>query len=148
MNKGFTLIELLVVVLIVGILSAVALPQYQTAVERSRATEALSQMSAIRESMERYRSQREAWPLSLNKLDVDTPKTVSGDYGGKHFSIYMSTNTVCAQRFGAHPYTLCTVITEDADNGTFTSYRTCSPSSGDAHAQDYCNAISGGKEYF
>ena len=46
-NRAFTLIELLVVVLIIGILSAIALPQYSQAVEKSRAAEALSNIGSF-----------------------------------------------------------------------------------------------------
>jgi prepilin-type N-terminal cleavage/methylation domain-containing protein len=53
MKKGFTLIELLTVVLIVGILSAVALPQYRKAVEKSRVTEAQNMLRVLYDSSER-----------------------------------------------------------------------------------------------
>ncbi len=54
MKKGFTLIELLVVVLIIGILSAVALPQYQKTVLKSRVAEAWSNISTLNKAAEVY----------------------------------------------------------------------------------------------
>lgn len=53
MKKGFTLIELLVVILIIGILSSVAMPQYRRSVERTRVAEAQTLLRAIYDAQER-----------------------------------------------------------------------------------------------
>lgn len=53
-KKAFTLIELLVVVLIIGVLSALALPQYQRSVHRARLAENLTRAKAFRDAIDLY----------------------------------------------------------------------------------------------
>ena len=72
---GFTLIELLVVVLIIGILSAVALPQYTTAVEKSRLASMMSNVKTLADAAELH------W-LATGGYEDDTTNLDVSDIGG------------------------------------------------------------------
>lgn len=79
MKKAFTLIELLVVVLIIGILSAIALPQYRFAVEKARAAEAVSAVQAWYKALEVYYLTNGTYPANQtsakNDIDIILPKS-------------------------------------------------------------------------
>ena len=73
-NAGFTLIELLVFVLIVVILAAVALPQYQKAVLKSRMNSMWSLLKGIKDAQEIYYMANGSYTDDLTQLDVALPK--------------------------------------------------------------------------
>ena len=80
---GFTLIELLVVVLIIGILAAMAMPQYFKAVERTRMAEAVTLIDSVVKAQRRKFMQTNRYAESFEGLDV-SPKGATGiDYHTK-----------------------------------------------------------------
>ena len=78
MKKGFTLIELLVVVLIIGILSAVALPQYEKSVEKSRATQAMTLVKSIADAQKIYYMANGKYAENFEDLDIGMPGNPTG----------------------------------------------------------------------
>ena len=61
-NQAFTLIEVLVAILIIGVLAAIAVPQYQKAVEKARLLQNISTVRALYDALERYRLVNDSYP--------------------------------------------------------------------------------------
>ena len=84
-TQAFTLIELLVVVLIIGILAAVALPQYQKAVEKSRFAAFIPLVKAVANAKSEYYLATGEHARTFDVLSIELPKeftiTDDSEYG-------------------------------------------------------------------
>ena len=69
-RKGFTLVELAVVIVIIGVLAAFGVPRFMKSVERSKAAEAFSYLSAVRDAQERYQAGNGTYATNLTDLDI------------------------------------------------------------------------------
>ena len=84
---GFTLIELLVVVLIIGILAAVAVPQYQRAVAKSQFSEMLALVNSLKQQEDLYYLANGRYATSYEELSPDFPPVRVGGGSGYEFRI-------------------------------------------------------------
>ena len=107
MGAGFTLIELLVVVLIIGILSAVALPQYTRAVEKSRVAEAKTVLKEIAQAQDAYMlASPDGRPTDdFSQLDITVPNSGKWSYWLDE-DMGPGTYALCAEQPGKNYYIL------------------------------------------
>lgn len=116
-NKGFSLMELLTVVLIIGILTAIALPGYNRGVEKARATEAMEGVKHLNDAVYAYAAERSACPPSFQKLLITMPGTLNSDgtqVEAKYFTYYLNSATNAKI-----PGTGCGGVVAQRKNGTY-----------------------------
>ncbi len=79
-HKGFTLIELMIVVAIIGILAAVAIPQYQNYVARAQVAEAYSLASGVKTAVAEYFSVNGSFPTNNKAAGLADKEDINGKY--------------------------------------------------------------------
>ena len=72
-NKGFTLIELMIVVAIIGILAAIAIPNFVNYQCKAKQSEAKQLLKTYATGLEAYMAEYDTYTQDLSKLDVEVP---------------------------------------------------------------------------
>jgi prepilin-type N-terminal cleavage/methylation domain-containing protein len=71
-SKGFTLIELIIVMVIVGVLTAIALPNYFTFINQGASNNALNNLQAIYNGQQSYYNTKNAYCLNTSAAPCDS----------------------------------------------------------------------------
>ena len=77
-NEGFTLLELLVVIIIIGILSAIALPSFLNQAAKAKQSEAKTYVGSVNRAQQSYRIENTSFGGTVGQLQIGIP--TSTDY--------------------------------------------------------------------
>jgi len=77
-QKGFTFIELTVVVSIIGILAAIAIPNFRAYRSRAAASEGYSLFQSVKENISQFYDQTGRWPADNTEAGVPLPELIRG----------------------------------------------------------------------
>src|SRR5579885_393885 len=85
-NSGFTLVELMVVVAIIGILAAIAIPNYQKFQAKARQSEAKIALAAIYSAEKSYATENSTYTLCINQAGY-TPEGFNAGAGKRYYAV-------------------------------------------------------------
>ena len=102
-KKGFTLVEMLVVVIIIGVLTAVALPSYMKSVEKTRTAQAISTLGQIAKAQHVYNAKHGRYssmflPLNLDLKDKKGKPVNENGFADSYFAYNLDYNIANAKR--------------------------------------------------
>ncbi len=79
-QQGFTLIELMIVVAIIGILTAIAIPAYQSYSIRAQISEGLNLVGPLKNAVAEFHNQNGVFPTDNNEAGLSPPDNYTGKY--------------------------------------------------------------------